>query len=242
MSTQNVRIRKMKPTRRSKKTVDHLLEVKSEAILFFQNKKYLESLKLLEEAIKLSPSDLELLFYEALCLYHLDSIDRASLIIEQLYEMDTDQVIPSLPKVCGIIFLKNGKFKKAQSLINRYLKQYPMDIQWLNMLGYSYEKSGQMADAEKVYRKVLAKDGSHANASNSLAYLYLSRPDKHVEASQLIEVALKRDPKNPAYLDTAGMLKIKRGELDEGVQQLKEALLHSPGNPEILFHLNEIMK
>ncbi len=219
--------------------IDRLLEVKSNAILLFKNKNYVESLKLLEEAIKISPSDLEVLFYEALCLYHLGNIDRASLIIEQLYEMDTDQILPSLPKVCSIILLKNGKYKKARSVIDSNLKHYPEDIQWLNMLGYVHEKSGKISDAEKVFLKILAKDQMNANACNALAYLYLPDDKRHGEASHLIGRALKRDPKNSAYLDTLGMLKIAKGELELGLKILKKALLYSPGNQEILSHINE---
>ena len=232
----------MKQTYRAQKIVDRLLEVKSKALLFFKNKNYVESLKLLEEAIKISPSDLELLFYETLCLYHLGNIDRASLIIEQLYEMDTDHMLPSLPKVCSVILLKNGKFKKARAVIDTHLKHNPEDIQWLNMLGYAYEKNGQISDAEQIYLKILTKNATNANACNALAYLYLSNCDKHDKANQLIEKALQQDPKNFAYLDTLGMLKIAAGEFELGLKTLKEALSYSPGNQEILAHINETVQ
>ena len=223
----------------SKKIIDQLTKVKSEAIRLFKNKKYIESLKFLEKAIQISPSDLELLFYEALCLYHLGNIDQASLIIEQLYEMDTDNILPLLPKICSIILLKNNKFKKAEVIINNCLKKNPHDSQFLNMLGYTYEKNGRKLDAKKTYKRILTLDRDNTNACNALAYLYIPDREKHTEANDLIKKALEREPNNYAYLDTFGMLQIAVGNFKAGLQQLKAALSYSPGNQTILSHINE---
>ena len=220
--------------------IEKLLEIKPKAIQLFKNKKYVESLVELEKAMQISPSDLELLFYEALCLYHLDNVDRAALIIEQLYQMDTDEVLPSLPKVCAVILLRADKLKKAKAVINRHLQTYPDDVQFLNMLGYTYEKENQLSDAKRVYRRILKKDPNNANACNSLACLYSSDPSKHSEASLLIKRALAKEPQNPAYLDTEGMLLVAQGKYQEGLLKLKEALNISPGNPEILSHIKEL--
>ena len=222
--------------------INKLLKIKSNAIKLFNRGQYVDSLGELEKAIQLSPSDLELLFYEALCLYHLGSIDRAALIIEQLYEMDNDGILNSLPKVCSLILLKSGKYRKARNLINRHLESEPNDVQFLNMLGYSYEKEKKLEDAEKVYKIVLSQDKENANACNALAYIYSSHMNKALEANKLIDTALKQYPHNPAYLDTMGMIYALRGDYKNSMDKLKEALKQSPGNSEILSHINKVLK
>ena len=222
--------------------LDKLLTIKSDAVKLFQQGKYVDSLGKLEKAIQLSPSDLELLFYEALCLYHLENIDRAALIIEQLYEMDIDGVLPLLPKVCSLVLLKSGKYNKARNILSKCLKSAPNDIQLLNMLGYSYEKENKIQDAEIVYKQILSHDKENANACNALAYIYSSSMNNALEANRLIHIALKQYPHNPAYLDTMGMLYALKGDYKSSMEKLKEALTYAPGNPEILSHMNEVLK
>ena len=153
--------------------------------------------------------------------------------------MDTDNILPLLPKICSLILLKNNKFKKAKVIISNGLKENPNDSQFLNMLGYAYEKNGRKLDAKKTYKRVLTLDKDNTNACNALAYLYIPDREKHAEASDLIKKALKREPNNYAYLDTFGMLQIAVGDFEAGFKKLKAALSYSPGNQQILNHINE---
>ena len=225
----------------NKQQLDHFLEAKSKGIRFLQEKKYLEALSEFEEAIRLSPHDLELLLYEALCLYHLDSMDKASNLVEQLYKIDSDKIINDLPKICCMILLKAGKIKKAEKIIKENLTNDPDDAQLLNMLGYAYEKKKKYKEAEEVYRNILIKDKENINACNSIAYILAVQKANLNEAHELVTNALKKEPKNPAYLDTAGVILAAQGKSKNAVEKFKEALSYTPNNSEILQHISKIV-
>ena len=206
-----------------------------------REKKYLESLNELEEAIRISPNNIELILYEALCLYHLDNIDKASNLMEQLYKIDSDKMIHNLPKICCIVLLKAGKIKKAEKIIEENLTNNPDDFQFLNMLGYAYEKKSKYKKAEDIYCSILDRDKENTNACNSMAYILALQKKNLEEAHDLVTMALKKEPKNPAYLDTEGMILAAQGDFKNAIVKLKEALSYASDNIEILKHITEIV-
>ena len=222
--------------------LNHFLEFKSIGIRLLREKKYLESLSKLEEALQLSPNDLELLFYEAICLYHLGNLDKASNLVEKLYEMDSENIIGGLPKVCCMILLKAGKTQKAEKLIKENLIKYPDDPQFLNMLGYSYEKENRYKEAEEIYRSILESEKENTNACNSMAYILAKQEKNLEEAFELIRTALKKEPGNPAYLDTEAMILAAQGKPEDAIKKLKAALKYAPDSKEILRHLTKLVE
>ena len=222
--------------------LNHFLEFKSIGLRLLREKKYLESLSTLEEALRLSPNDLELLFYEAICLYYLNNLERASDLVEKLYEMDVENIIAGLPKVCCIILLKAGKTQKAKKLVKDNLTKYPDDPQFLNMLGYSYQKEGRYKEAEKIYRSILEKEKENTNACNSMAYVLVKQEKNLEEAFDLIKIAIKKEPGNPAYLDTEAMVLAAQGKTEDAIEKLKIALKYAPDSKEILRHLAKLIE
>ena len=60
-------------------------------------------------------------------------------------------------------------------------------------------------------------------------------------AQKLIEIALKEDPENGAYLDSYGWVMFKRGRLDDAESYLRKAMQHMGNDPVVLEHLGDVL-
>ena len=226
-------------------TIDELekvLELKSQAVNLYKRNKHLETLSVLEKAINILPGDLDLLYYEALCLFQLGTIDKATQIFEKLVELDKGHSLPSLPKMYSLCLLRLERFQEAEKYLAAILDQHSYDTQFQNMIGYAQERLGKLLDAEVTFKSILNDHAENHNALNSLAYVYYRQNSNLDEALNLVNKALELSPENPAYLDTLGVIQFKRGKVDSARKTLKRALKRAPGSSEILAHINEIFK
>jgi tetratricopeptide (TPR) repeat protein len=98
----------------------------------------------------------------------------------------------------------------------------------LLMLGArTYLTAGDSAEAEQLYRRVLAKDASYLPAYSALAQLYLQQR-KLNEALSEFESLAKRESKPVAALTASGMILETQGKKDEARQRYERALAVDP--------------
>src|SRR4029077_15474753 len=83
--------------------------------------------------------------------------------------------------------------------------------------GAACERAGDFAQSEKYFEKCLDLAPNFSQAQNYLGYMWAERGEKLDRARDLIEKALKAEPKNAAYLDSMGWVLFK-------LQRPKEAL------------------
>lgn len=223
--------------------IDEVLRLKKSAAMFYAQTKYVEALADLEQAIKIVPGDLELLFFEAQCLFQLKNLDQSEIILSQLVELDEDSHLQQLPKFYAITLLRKGKFKEAESFLQDQIptsaKNY--DNQLLNMLGYSLERQNKLQEAEKIFKRVIKDDPENPNACNSLAFILARMEIDLGEALILVNRALKKEARNPAYLDTLAYIYVKKGNKTAAANTYKKALAIDPGNQTIMEHLSKAL-
>lgn len=87
---------------------------------------------------------------------------------------------------------------------------------------------GRDADVETIYRELMARDDlpvtQQAIVANNLAF-HLAKPDTVDEASRLIESAINELGPHPDLLDTRGLVALVKGETEQSVEDLQEAIL-----------------
>lgn len=117
----------------------------------------------------------------------------------------------------------------------RYLDERPLDSNMRVYLAQAYEGAEQIDRAITEYERVLSQDPENFVAANNLALHYFSTGD-----SRAVEFARKAHelvPDNPSVLDTLGWILVNDGELDEGIEFLRQAVQKSDGAAEHSFHL-----
>jgi tetratricopeptide (TPR) repeat protein len=107
--------------------------------------------------------------------------------------------------------------------------------------GANYERQKKYAQAEQVFKGVLAIDPHNAPVLNYYGYMLANRGVRLDEAISLVQRALAEDPGNAAYLDSLGWAYYKEHRLAEAENYLRQAISHNAHDPTILTHLGDIL-
>lgn len=101
-----------------------------------------------------------------------------------------------------------------------------------------YERLGRPDDAIRTYDKMLAQDPASVAVANNLAMLLVSyRSDQpSLDRAQQLTGKLSHVTA-PAVLNTRGWVKFKRGEYQESLNLLQQAVAQSPESPVMRYHL-----
>lgn len=96
--------------------------------------------------------------------------------------------------------------------------------------------------AEKNLREILDESPGYPIALNNLGYLLLTQDKNLTEALELIEKAVRIEPRNSSYLDSLGWANYKLGRLDVAEHHLKRAFRINSTSPAILEHLGDVYR
>jgi Flp pilus assembly protein TadD len=77
-------------------------------------------------------------------------------------------------------------------------------------------QSGQLDQAESIYRQILTRDPKHADALHLLGVIHAQR-GRHAEAEPLIRQAISIAPNNPEYFRNLGLSMTQSGRVDDAL-------------------------
>jgi tetratricopeptide (TPR) repeat protein len=120
------------------------------------------------------------------------------------------------------------------------VRRFPESSEALFRLGSSLERAGTLAEAEKVFGKLLEMRPNDSAAQNYLGYMWADRGENLEKAHVLLEKAVGREPRNGAYLDSLGWVYFRLGKLDAAQINLLEAHRREPDDPTIEEHLGDL--
>ena len=121
------------------------------------------------------------------------------------------------------IYQEAKRHDAAIALLSGLASTAPDDDDLAFRLAAAYETAGRVADAERVFRGLVARDPQHASALNYLGYMLANRGLRLTEALVLIDRALAVDPGNPAFLDSRGWALFKLGRVADAEAPLRAA-------------------
>ncbi len=114
---------------------------------------------------------------------------------------------------------------------------YPADVTYYN-LGVIYEKTGRVAEAQKVYEEIIASGRqfpSAYKAYNNLGQLYLQQ-NRTEEGVQLLHQSIELVPaQSPAYTNL-GIVSLKNQEYSQALDWFLQALTTNPNDPEANYN------
>jgi tetratricopeptide (TPR) repeat protein len=91
-------------------------------------------------------------------------------------------------------------------------------------VGSTYEREGDLDQAEKYFDKCLQISPNFSEALNYLGYMWAEHGMKLEKARELIEKAVKLEPKNAAYLDSLGWVLYKLNQPKEALENIQKAI------------------
>ena len=117
----------------------------------------------------------------------------------------------------------------------------PVDVGVLFQYGAMLERQSLHAEAEKVFRQVLARNPDHGPTLNYLGYTLVERGGHLPEALALLKRAVALDPFNGAYLDSLGWAYVKLNQLDLAEPSLRTAAEQLPRDSVVQDHWGDLL-
>ena len=132
-----------------------------------------------------------------------------------------------------------GKREEALGVMSDWLAHDPRDVAVLMQMADAYLRQQRVDEAIQTYRRVLAIEPENVPALNNTAWLI--REEDPSSAMEYAERAYRLAPQDPYVLDTLGMLKLEKGEVDRAFALVSEALELAPSDMQIQLHLGAIL-
>ncbi len=140
----------------------------------------------------------------------------------------------------GQLLHDEGQFQQAIDTFNK-AEQFgssKRDILYARSL--SYDRMGNVEQAEKDLREIIKNDPKDADSLNALGYLLTISTTRYQDARELIGKALELRPDSPAVMDSMGWVMFKLGELEGAESWLRKAFEKMP-DPEVASHFIEVL-
>lgn len=207
--------------------------------LYFDNRKYEEAAKVMEEAIDLFPDDFTINLIYGLSLSQLDRHSLAKPYLKKCVELNPKDV-NSLSSYAYTLSKLNEN-ELAVDYLNQALKLKPDDVNLLGTLGLIYDAMERWAECDSVYERALQIDSLNSLVNNNYAYSLSERGERLDKALQMVKISLEADPDNPSYLDTIGWVYFKLGNFSEAKKYLEKAIEIGGERSVMLDHLGDVM-
>lgn len=147
---------------------------------------------------------------------------------------------PSLYAAQAEMLSRADQNRQALELLNNALAGLPDNTELLYARALIAERMGKLGQVEADLRRVLELKPDDPVALNALGYTLADHNLRLDEARSLIEQALKKQPENPAFIDSMGWLLYREGKLEEAREWLQRAR-NKLNDPEVSAHLGEVL-
>jgi len=137
----------------------------------------------------------------------------------------------------GETFRRKGDYDSAVRSLARANEILPGNATVIGTLALALDSSGNRAEAQRAYRATLEIDPNNATAMNNLAFLLAEGGTELDDALQLATRAIALSPDSMEITDTAGWVRLKRGENDAAIALFAAAVAKEPGEEGFRDHL-----
>ncbi len=206
--------------------------------LYFDNQKYHESVKVMQEAIKSFPEDFTVNLILGLALDQSDKHEDATAYLKKAVDLNPNDI--TALSAYGYNLNEIKKPKEAIEYLKKALVIKPDDVNLLGTLGLIYNAQKMYTECDSVYEKALELDSSNALVNNNYAYSLSVRGKDLNRALNMVNLALKADSNNSSYLDTKGWIFYKMKNYSEAKEYINKAIKSGGERAEILEHLGDV--
>lgn len=122
-----------------------------------------------------------------------------------------------------------NEYPSALAWLQEVLQQSPEYLSAITETGYTYERMGDFAEAEKWYGRSLALDPYDSQTLFNFGHALIAS-GAAIEGEKNIRLAVKFGPVARGYHEELARSLVARGERVQAVEELKQELQVSPGN------------
>jgi tetratricopeptide (TPR) repeat protein len=133
-----------------------------------------------------------------------------------------------------------GRSTEAIALLQLALERFPDHPGVRYQIALFQDKAGMQRESIRSFESLLKDRPEDASLLNALGYSLADRNQKLPRAETLIRKALEASPDNPAFLDSLGWVRFRRGDIAGAMPHLERAYRIFP-DPEIASHWGEAL-
>jgi len=213
--------------------------------LAYNDKKPAESVEYLSKTILFKP-DFEDAYYDlALAQISLDKPADALATLDKARKQFAKNFVMEL--YAGLAYSRQKAYREAirayteAEVIAKATDPGRLTQEFYFQLGAAYERVADYPQSEQYFEKCLQIKPDFTEAQNYLGYMWAEHGMKLDKARELIEKAVKAEPKNAAYLDSMGWVLYKLKEPQEALTYVLKALeLTEEPDATLYDHLGDI--
>jgi len=133
-----------------------------------------------------------------------------------------------------------GRSTEAIALLQLALERFPEHPGLRYQIALIQDKAGMTRESLRNFESLLKERPQDASLLNALGYSLADRNQKLPRAETLIRKALEASPDNPAFLDSLGWVRFRRGDIPGALPYLERAHRIFP-DAEIASHWGEAL-
>jgi tetratricopeptide (TPR) repeat protein len=206
--------------------------------LYFDNKRYDEAVKLMDEAIQHFPDNFTVNLILGLSLAQSNKSDEAKPYLKKAVEINSSDL--TALSAYGFTLSQLKENDEAIKYLNEALKLSPDNVSILGTLGLIYDGEENWELCDSIYQKALSLDSTNALINNNYAYSLSERGIKLDKALKMAEKAIEAEPLNSSYLDTIGWVYFKLGKYQKAKGYIEKAIEVGGESSVILEHLGDV--
>jgi len=134
----------------------------------------------------------------------------------------------------------SGSTTQAIALLRLALERFPDHPGVRYQIALIQDKAGMQRESVRNFESLLKDRPEDASLLNALGYSLADRNQKLPRAETLIRKALEASPDNPAFLDSLGWVRFRRGDIPGALPHLERAYRIFP-DAEIASHWGEAL-
>jgi tetratricopeptide (TPR) repeat protein len=174
-----------------------------------------------------------------------DSLERPDDAIKELMQMSRDEPkrYDALVRM-GDILRRHKRFEEAAKAYTDAKARVPVLTKehWsmLYASGIAHERIKKWDTAEADFLKALEFDPEQPYVLNYLGYSWVEMGKNLDKARAMIELAVKKRPRDGYIIDSLGWVLFRLGDIDGAVKNLERAVSLRPEDPTINDHLGDV--
>lgn len=207
--------------------------------LYFDNRKYDEAIKVMNEAIESFPKDFVINLILGLSLAQKEKHEEASRYLKIAVDLNPTDL--SALSAYGYTLNQLKESDEAIKYMNRALDIDPDNVNLLGTLGLIYDSREDWERCDSVYERALELDSMSALINNNYAYSLSERDEQLERALEMVKISIEAEPDNSSYLDTIGWVYYKLGDYEKAKEYLEKAI-EVGGESAVMFeHLGDVI-
>ncbi|HVT45375.1 MAG TPA: tetratricopeptide repeat protein [Thermoanaerobaculia bacterium] len=137
-------------------------------------------------------------------------------------------------------YVRAERYEEGIAILQKLDRELREDPDVLFELGAFHERAGKKKDAETIFLQLLSKHSEHAATLNYLGYMWAEQGVNLEEAERMLTIAVSKEPRNGAFVDSLGWVYFQLGKLDLAEKHLTDASRLLPSDPTIQEHLGDL--